>query len=68
MMKDYVNDELDDRNQNILNEENIIALDDEKGEQSTQIESSNSEKNDEKFSRVKGIIPNLNIDEINECD
>ena len=51
-----------------MNKEKRACIDDGDGEESTETESSNSEKVDEKLSRGKGIITNANVEEINERD
>ena len=70
MMEECENKE-HDNNENetddIINTKNeIFFLYNEEGEESTNTESSNSEKFDERFSRGKVIIPNVNIEDINE--
>ena len=53
-------------NKNHLNEENETGIDDKYGEESTETEIANSEEVDERLKREKGIIPNINMNEINE--
>ena len=55
------------KSENTMNEKKK-NLDDEEVEESTETESSNSENVYEIISRGKGIIPNVNIEEINEGD
>ena len=68
VVEDFVNEELDDSDQNDLIEENDTEVHDEEGEESTETEGATSEEFDERLKRGKNTIPKIDLHEINEGD